>query len=117
VLWAFPLISLGKTRALEREDVFDLRKEDSAHYQDENFSRVLTAKLVSATSRRPLFWAIVSHFRWDMLTLIFLSLTSIIADMISSTFIALIATFLMDTSIDYWKGFVLLIYLAGIKMI
>jgi hypothetical protein len=38
-------------------------------------------------------------------------------DMLSSLFISVIATFITDESIDYWKGFVLLFYLAAVKLV
>jgi hypothetical protein len=76
----------------------------------------LEARLADGSSKRPLFRAVVSRFKGEMFGLAMVSLMSIFADMSASLFITVISRFLIDDSIAYWKGFVLLFYLVILKL-
>lgn len=68
--------------------------------------------------KRPLLWSIWGTYKWEMMNLVGLSLGGIIADMMSSLFIMVVADFLTQPEkFAYWKGFVLLFYLAIIKLV
>jgi len=75
-------------------------------------------KMMNPLVKRPLLWSIYGHYKWEMVNLVGLSLGSILVDTASSLFIMVVADFLTHPeNFEYWKGFVLLFYLAIIKFV